>query len=190
MSSTKLLIEKILRRSDAYDWSIQGLGMLRLYLSPALRLHVWDQRYRITNVSPIHDHPWAFESEVVAGAVRQVRYIPGLSRDLGGFTLTFKYATIKCGEGAHTLSEPQTIHLQPMYEEFREGEKYMQKADEIHESQPEDGTVTLCLRTFGQNRDNARVFWRGDGDFVSAEPRPATPDEVAQITQNALTRWF
>lgn len=186
MSSTKLLVKKILEKAENFKWSIQGLGMLRLYLADDLRLHVWDNRYRVVNVSPIHDHPWDFESTVVAGAVRQVRYIEGMSYD----NMTFKYATIKCGEGACTLSEPTLIDLQPHYEEYREGNIYTQKADEIHESQPEDGTVTLCKRTFGRNRDNARVFWRGDGEFVSAEPRTATSDEVKAITENALTRWF
>lgn len=192
MSSTKLIVRKILERSDAYDWSIQGLGMLRMYLndksqSNMLRLHVWDSRYKVVNVSPIHDHPWDFESVIVAGAVKQTRYM----ENAGGYSKQlFNFCTIKCGAGACTLSEKTEILLSPFYEEYREGQTYTQKKSEIHESFPEDGTVTLVSRSFGEKRDEARVFWRGDGEFVSAEPRPATPDEVVAITQNALTRWF
>src|SRR5579859_3298084 len=54
------------------------------------------------------------------------------------------------------------------------GQTYHQEKDEIHESLPFDGTVTLVTRTFTADRDHARVFWRGTGDFVTAEPRAAT----------------
>lgn len=73
--STKLLVKAILEKARAYKWSIQGFGMLRLYLSAEVRLHVWDSRFRVPGVTDIHDHSWDFESEVAAGEVLQRRYL-------------------------------------------------------------------------------------------------------------------
>jgi hypothetical protein len=187
-STTKLLVKNILEKAEHYKWSLQGLGMLRLYLSDELRLHVWDSRYKMENVSPLHDHPWSFDSDVIAGQVDQFRYT--LSDKDTQHAQKFKFATIKCGENACTVSDPEIAYLLPHFETFNEGESYTQHKDEIHESIPTDGTVTLVHRTFHPDREHARVFWRGDGGFVSAEPRPAAKEEVKAITEYALRRWF
>lgn len=188
MSINKLLVKNILEKAEHYKWSIQGLGMLRLYLSDETRLHIWDDRYKIADVSPLHDHPWSFESEVVAGRVRQFRYteVPGEEKGAA----KFNYATIKCGEGAFTVTEPKTIWLAHKFEVIHQGERYTQHKDEIHESLPCDGTVTLVHRKFHPDREHARVFWQGDGGFVSAEPRTATYAEVKAITSHSLATWF
>jgi hypothetical protein len=183
------LVKQILNNATNYKWSIQGLGMLRLYLSDEVRLHVWDNRYRIDSVSPLHTHPWNFTSDIVAGIVRQVRYTRAAHWQSGG--LDYSSTLIKCGAGAHTLEEPSTVRLlaAPM-ETYTQGQNYMQVADEIHESFPENGTVTIITRTFKADTEHAYVLWLGNGGFVSAEPRTATESEVFSITQNALARWF
>lgn len=78
MNDVKLLVKQILQASVkepmAFQWSIQGLGMLRLYLSEETRMHVWSSLGRISDVSPLHTHPWSFNSIVVAGKVINKRY--------------------------------------------------------------------------------------------------------------------
>jgi hypothetical protein len=193
----KLFAKAILEKANSYKWSVQGLGMLRLYLSDEVRLHVWDNRFKIPGVSPLHDHPWDFESLVVAGAVRQYRYtlVPktyNAAFDGGTKLLTsYNMTTIKCGPDAEQMAQKEVVWLEKQPVEFYvEGQHYRQEKYEIHESEPLSGTVTLVRRTFKGDRDLARVFWKEDGPFVSAGARPATPEEVETITQASLKRWF
>lgn len=197
MSNEQLIketVKAILVRPHGFKWSVQGLGMLRTYLSDEVRLHVWDSAVRIPNVSPMHDHPWHLDSYIVAGEVRQFRYTienPPTDERFHRGLIRFNYATIKCGENACTVTEPQPVYLrQGLLEQYKEGQNYRQDKYEIHESLPLDGTVTLVKRTFTPDRDHARVFWEGDGGFVSAEPRAATHEEIELITMRSLEKWF
>lgn len=178
----KLLVRAILEKATAYKWSIQGLGMLRLYLSGETRLHVWDRHFIAPNASPLHTHPWAFDSLVVAGVVNQHRYVPGGT--------PYYTATVKCGPGGGIVGNPERTGLtRGPQETYRAGDHYRQWPDEIHESFPETGTVTIVTRHFSADRDYARVFWES-GDFGSAEPRVATHEEVMEITSRSLERYF
>lgn len=199
----RLLVEKILKHATAFKWQLQGLGMLRTYISPAVRLHVWDSRYRVENVSMIHDHPWDFESLIIAGVVRQHRFaeIPIVTAPIayatsGCFTPDIKaynFSVLHCGPGGCQTTEPAVCYLARQEEEmYRTGEKYWQRATEIHKSLPEDGTVTLVTRTVpkGGNPDLARVFWPAGTKWGSAEPREATLEEVVKVTKGSLEVWF
>lgn len=64
----KLLVKAVLEHAQVYTWQLQGLGMLRLYLNKATRLHVWHSGFSVPGASTIHTHPWDFKSEVVAGS--------------------------------------------------------------------------------------------------------------------------
>jgi hypothetical protein len=160
--------------------------MLRLYLSTETRLHVWDTRFAVPDVSTIHNHPWSFESYIVAGAIKQRRYI--VSPD----GKPFNVSTILAGPGGGLRTAPQPVKLEAQdLEVYGEGDSYTQTTDEIHWSMPEDGTVTLVTRRFVKaDRDHARVFWPAGADWVSAEPRPATSREIHEIMSRALERWF
>lgn len=185
----RLLVENILRNPKEFQWTVQGLGMMRLYLSQEVRLHIWDSSLKIPGVSPIHDHPWDLESTIVVGKMKQHRYTVPTYREQ--VTETFKYAKIKCGEEACTMEEPKEIELvENLLEVYPEGQVYRQKKDEIHISLPEDGTVTLVKRTFHEDRDHALVFWRGKGGWVDAVPRNAKISEVEEVCNRSLQTWF
>jgi hypothetical protein len=192
---TKQLVKAILKSPFDLEWSLQGLGMLRTYLSPEVRLHIWDERYAVPNVSPIHDHPWHLESYIVCGLLMQRRYTlidPGKRIKNDPYAYEFlSMAQIKCGENACTTTRPLKVLVRvgPL-ESYTEGETYKQTKDEIHESSPVTGTVTLVSRTFTPDREHARVFWRGQSGWVDAAPRPATRNEITEITQLALLKWF
>jgi len=185
----KRQIENILKRALNYEgWSIQGFGMLRLYLTKEIRLHVWDARFMVPNVSLVHDHPWNFFSRVIAGQIENARYYV---REPDAGSPNYFFSTIQCGPGGGMRSEPKLIGLarHPSHT-YIEGQSYSQEASEIHDTDYRDGTVTLVERTFKQDTEHARVFWKESEQWISAEPRKADEQEVEQICHRALSNWF
>jgi hypothetical protein len=169
------------------DWSIQGFGMLRTYLDTeqAHRLHIWDAARANEEVSTIHDHPWDFTSRLYSGTLTNVRFIEDETAQL------YQGARIRCGVGGGLVDDgPAELH--GLREEadglYLPGDTYSMEAPELHESLPSAGAVTVISRTFKGDRDHARVFW-ATGDWVTAEPRKATPAEVLAFTKLALSRW-
>jgi hypothetical protein len=190
-STDRLLVRKILECAPAYKWSLQGLGMLRLYLSKEVRLHVWDSRYKVPGATEIHDHPWSFRSTIIAGE---------LVNNLFDYHNTTSYGfsnadrrLIQCGPGATLMGEkvPVTISMKSE-DKYTGGDTYRQLASDIHKTKAEDGTVTIVKRTFqmDMDEDHAHVFIMHGDSWVSAEPRPATLKEVQDIAQLSLEKWF
>lgn len=194
------LVLGVLKNWVNYSWSLQGFGMLRTYLTRELRLHVWDSRFAVKNVSTIHDHPWHFESSVVAGKIVNTRYsvYPCTHTDVQieaqGLRVPFIKERIVCGPGGglakNTTMVGSRVWLIPAEPETYEvGGAYEQSAHEVHYTWAEDGTVTLVHREFLPDAEHAHVFYKADASWVSAEPRAATPDEVSAIIDHALTRF-
>lgn len=179
------LLEKPLGRT----WTIQGFGMLRTYLDPdqVNRLHIWDPDTAVPDVSTVHDHPWDFVSNIVSGTLLNQRYSVSSGDDHGAEP--FQHSLIACGMGGGLVGEADTVWLHDeLPEELGAGDRYEQRANELHESQPAAGAVTIISRVFGANRDSANVYW-SDGEWVSAEPRVATDAEVLHFTRLALEHW-
>lgn len=188
--ATKELARLILSNAEHYEWSLQGMGMLRLHMGNNTRLHVWDARFRAPGVSMIHDHlQWALESTVVAGAITNRRYAVAMDR-LSDEHRPFQFATLKPGYGCFFKHEARDIWLRALPpEQYTPGMCYRQEPSEVHETDAEDGTVTIMRKT-PTDDESARVFWPAGEQWGSAEPRPATADEVREITSHALARWF
>jgi hypothetical protein len=188
MLPNKLLVKRILETATQHEWSLQGFGMLRLYLSREVRLHIWDNRYQIDDVSIIHNHPWHFRSEVIAGQMLNTNYYVH-SGD------THFMQKIKPGEDCTALSKPEPVLLEPTSHVcYDEGQMYVQDAPTLHESIFEDGTITLVSRWGREShQDEALSAWPsnlGEDGWVSAAPRLATDEEVLDITGRALERWY
>lgn len=172
------------------NWSIQGFGMLRRHLPDDWRLNVWDSRFRVPDVSLIHDHPWHFESLVLSGRLRNVRFAVEESNRMRPSThMTSK---LKPGPGGGLLDGEGggkvRLVSQPA-EMYERGSTYLQTCDEVHLSDPEDGCVTLNRRFDRLRDDVAQVFWPVGTQWVSAEPRVAEPAEVVAIVGRALEEW-
>ena len=197
-SASKALTRAILENPKDHDWTIQGLGMLRTYLDPEhiYRLHVWSTAHMNPGVSTLHTHPWDFESLVVAGEVMNVRYIELTRAQIEEAhttpnVATWQRQTIRCGEGGGLVGGPEDVFLQRQAgEKYIAGDSYDQKAAEVHESSPKHGSVTIIKRTFGSDTEHAYVYFPVGDEWVTAEPRPAEPDEVACICADALELWF
>lgn len=170
-----------------YEWSVQGLGMLRTYVSETERLHIWHEDIRDPKASPIHDHPWSFKSEVLWGTVRQTRFE---YRHRKGFTQEWNMQPIHCGEGGGLKGESILVDLEEQpFEAYSSGQVYQQLANEIHWSRPSNNCVTLITRQYGEDRDTAHVFWPKDEEWGSAEPRPATRAEILHVTRSVLYKY-
>jgi hypothetical protein len=195
-TALRLMAKAILQQANAYKWSLQGLGMFRLYLSSELRMHVWDPGFAFPGASPMHTHPWDFNSCVVAGELTQTRFTQVGMDALGETrygTAPYRRSLLLCGEGGCQMEEPSLIYLQEHRQEsYGPGSWYSQRAEEIHWSRPEVGTVTLVFRTFREdlNRDHAYVFWPEGEEWGSAEPREAKHDEVQRMALTSLEKWF
>lgn len=191
----RAMAHAILTHADCYKWSLQGFGMLRLHLDDDVRLHIWDDRYRVRDVSVIHDHAqWGLKSTIISGAMRNTRFafsdrVAPSSVNLTAPHGLYRYATIKAGVGGGIVSESKFCILTAgKTEKYKTGDSYSQEADEIHLSMPQSGTVTIMTKT-PNDTDTARVFWPHDMQWVSAEPRAATRDEVDAIVAGALRGW-
>lgn len=185
---SQALASAILHHANHFEWSLQGMGFIRLHLVGHCRLHVWDRRFRVPGVSMIHDHlQWALNSTILSGELVNRIYLEGPSAAYG---VPFDWATIKPGAGCYFKSEPKRTYLLPQIlpERLLPGDTYRQAPDVIHETDAQDGTVTI-IRKEPTPDDSARVFWPAGTEWGSAEPRRATPEEVAAIVGVALTRW-
>lgn len=188
-------VAEMLERPRNHAWSVQGLGMMRLYLDPGKRwrLHVWSGAARVERVSSLHDHPWDFRSMILSGRIVNVRYRPVNSlSDFGPGAADWDHQRIVCGPGGCAKEPLGLIALRPGPDEvYSTGATYSQRADEVHDSRPDEGTVTLIERVVppGSDGETARVFWEPGKSWVSAEPRPARLDEVLAISAAALAIW-
>lgn len=200
---TRPLVRDVLRTWERREWSLQGLGMLRTHLSREVRLHVWDRRFAVPDATAIHDHPWDLESLVASGGILNTRYTvlpcrgapsPPIMTNQG-VREPFVKARIVCGRGgandsATLLARGELVWLQPNGNEVLwPGDTYRQRADEVHHTSYENGTVTLVRRTFAQDTEHAHVFFRESAGWVSAEARTAARDEVCAIVEHALLRF-
>jgi hypothetical protein len=169
------------------EWSIQGFGMLRTYLDDdhIKRLHIWDPDSAVADVSTIHDHPWDFTSEIISGGMGNVLYLPDEYDGSPCFS-----AKIRCGVGGGLVEEPRQLKLwrkSSIY--YPAGHGYSMHAEQLHESFPTPGCVSVINRTFRpDNTEFATVCWR-TGDWVSAEPRPATDAEITRFVALARKHW-
>ena len=177
----KVLVRNILEHAHDYSWTMQELGLLGLRLDDRreYRLHVWDPGRRLGG-PVVHDHPYDFVSTIVVGELTNARY----EEDPTGV----KYKRDRYRPGNEELRTTDFIQLAPRAETYREGGEYAQLAQELHDSQQLPGTVTIIRMTF---RDvNELTVCRAEGaPWTSGVSRPATSEEVEEMTSQALT-WF
>ena len=185
--SKKQLVKFILQHALNFKWSVQGLGMLRLYINENIRLHIWDSRIQVPNVTLVHTHPWDLTSEVIAGRIRDVVFTDDECAD----EMIFKKQNIQCGEGACLVGEPENVFLDIISDSvYEEGNQYSHHNTTPHYTSFEDGSVTLNTRDFKEDTEHAYVYIPEGEEFVNAEPRGATQEQIYGITQTSLLRWF
>jgi hypothetical protein len=192
-NTLRSLVKLVIEGSHHDQWTLQGLGMFRLYLSETDRLHVWNEEFSFPGASTIHDHPWDFDSLIIAGRLWNRLYkLPSKEGEPDFYSnnrMPFRHAIIKCGTGGSLVGEEglpvELWECSPSG--YFPGDRYSQNAEEVHETHTLPGTVTIVRRRFrkDRDRDHANVFWR-KGEWGSAEPRQATENEVKTMKVSAL----
>lgn len=191
----KLTVRAILEHPYDYEWSTQGLGMYRIYLSDEVRLHLWDQTAKVPSVTEIHDHPWGFESMIVAGELTNYRYMVDPTGANPSARHLMYSDLLLCSTG-NLRGDPSPVRLEPWFPNgkgsvYAEGNSYSQRYNEVHRTEAADGTISIIVRRFREeDRDHAYVYWDRGAQFVSAEPRKATHEEVEDVTRRSLQKWF
>jgi hypothetical protein len=175
----KVLVRNILEQAHEYPWVMQEIGLLALRLDDQreYRLHIWAPD-RCVGVPVIHDHPYDFVSRIVAGELTNVRY----EEDPSGH----KYLRERYAPPSEDLRITDVVQLVGKAETYREGDEYAQAAEELHDSHQLSGTVTIIRCTF-RNVSELTVCRPEDAPWVSGVSRPATSQEVEEISSQALT---
>lgn len=181
-SPSKALVWTILNHAEEYPWKLQEIGLLGLRLDDhrEFRLHVWDPSFNRAEDEPaIHDHPYDFTSTIIAGEMTNTRY----EENPGGVEFTrFRFAPSDESNRAE-----DSVRLSGTTTTYAEGGCYRQSAQELHDSRQQPGTVSIIRCRF---RDITRLtVCRNGGEWVSGQSRPATFEEVKEITGKAL-QWF
>ncbi len=186
---TLRFIEDVLRSAEARidRWTYQGFGMLRYYLpGPGnYRIHVWNPDGEVEKVSKIHTHPWDLESLIICGRLGNQRWTEGEGDH-------YLKQSLVCGASGCLFGSAELVRLHPRpWEDYYMGDTYFQRRDEIHSSHPQPGCVTLTQRTIpaGVSADLAYVYYPEGQEWVSAEPRQATLDEVKTWMAMALEQF-
>jgi hypothetical protein len=177
----RVLVRKILEHPHDYPWTLQEIGLLGLRLDEQreYRLHVWAPD-RCVGVPVIHDHPYDFVSRIIAGELTNVRY----EEDSSGV----KYLRERYSPPDEAIRTTDFVQLAGKAETYRKGDEYAQLAHELHDSRQLPGTVTIIRSTF-RDVHELTVCRPEETPWVSGASRPATSDEIDDITSQALT-WF
>lgn len=161
----------------AHPWKVQGIGLLSLRLDDRgeRRLHVWDPTTAPEH-PPVHDHPYDFTSTVVAGELTDTTWVEHPDGEV------FRRERYRLdAEDERTVDE---VRLLGTPQVLRAGEAYAHAAADLHDSRQVPGTVTV-IRCTWHGPAELRVCFRPGDPWVSAESRPATPDEVERVTTPA-----
>jgi hypothetical protein len=197
MNIQTALVMSILERSESFDWTVQGFGMLRTKIKDAGRIHVWDSRLRNALVSDVHAHPWPLTSTIISGELINVRYREvdtnspqDVALALRHKAMWFRRSLIKTGEGGGLTGESTRVLLRPEPPEiYTAGETYAQQPEEVHRTIPRDGTVTLMERPMGEPLQETVVYWPDGAEWVTAEPCPAMDRQRKMALGLALMLW-
>jgi len=147
-------------------------GFIQLDLDAARRLHVWHPRlpYRQKTFSPVHDHIFDFDSELLVGRLVNVKYLP--KENASGSHQKWQVGLIagentklmKVDEVRYSLYPVEVNITQPGY--VYHMEKYV-----LHETLTNEPTMTIMTKsnaelTTGPNCQGASVMvpWNEEPD--------------------------
>lgn len=184
----KELVKKIFEQADSYEWQVQGLGMLRMYLTNKYQLHIWNPKLCYADNSVIHTHPWSFKSIVLCGKLTNYIYKESETGE------KMWRQRIHCGEGGGLVGDAEIVHLEeerkyPVFPVYKDTllHGYQQNYSYIHRTEFVPGTVSLIERHFEENTEVASVYWPHGTGWTSAEPREAKRAEIIETLALAFS---
>lgn len=162
------------------DWSVQGFGLLRLYIRNLGRLHIWDSTLRYPGVTMVHNHSWDLISTIVSGRLINRRWTQQ------PFGERWKHRSILTGYDCKWVQpeDDEVFLIEEPRDVYCPGDVYRQAASQIHMTNAEDGTITMMERHEDTNGE-ADLYWRITEEWGTARPRKATRAEVLASIQRA-----
>ena len=158
-------------------WRHHGIGALQAYLSDNVRVHIWDDRLvkpGMRHSGGIHDHRFALESTVVAGALINREYSLSHSPDVTPDAYEM-YEVVKAADGSAVLRKLPGCFLVHCREvQLREGDTYTYPKRDFHETIHCGTSVTLVTKR-DQEQAPPRVL----------APVGATPTNALEDTMEA-----
>lgn len=133
-----------------YRWECHGLGMAFAYLTPDVRLHVWDKRFRHPGRwdESIHSHRWALWSTVLHGSLIQQEFEP-VDAVMDGTHVEWSVANSTWADPhALVIVNGRKLTLRQANVRVSSGEYYSMLGGNprFHRTEALDGTVTLMRR--------------------------------------------
>ncbi len=180
-------IVAMLLHPEYYEWRAHGIGFVKAYLDPekTVRLNIWHSALITPAITAMHTHPWGLRSQIVAGELRNTRWV----RRLEGMGDPYLEGKINCGQFNGVEGEPTPVWLADQTPEvYTTGMVYRQRPEEIHHTEFEDGTMTVMTRTDAPETEGvASVFWPAGTEYVDATA-PWSRDKAKLAFDAALKR--
>lgn len=162
---------------DEFEWTQQGLGMVRAKLTRSLRLHIWHPNFIVKEASRIHNHPWHFTSNILAGFLTNVKY--SFTYDASQMLVH----TIECGANVHVKDTYVARIGVDQIVTYKKGDLYSMRKTEFHNTVIGDrGCISIIERDLDSwENDDADVVTNMDKPFVNARPEKLAEKRVRQI---------
>ncbi len=208
-ATTRALVKTILQRAEHYSWEVPANGRLTLVLEPNVAvINVFHSKYRVPGTTAIHSHTVDFRSDIIGGVMQQNRYqrviadaghgpAPRVIADTGRGHEPRRYWEQELTLDGKLKRDPIECDLtEGAIETYAAGEFYEITADEIHQSVPEDGTVTLITRQHKTSPTSVSTFWpwaplaAGARPSDKIIPKEAGDEVVKDVISVALEKWF
>ena len=208
--ATWFLVRYILMHATDHVW-YRNSNCIEMRLADSgvgigVKISVFDSRYKHKDGELVHSHYSDFKSRIVAGVMRQQRYVEVTAGEVECVGEDPFEGCIPCICQAFDIDRkpvtptPVKVWLKELPEETqRAGEEYSIISPELHRTWPDDGTVTLRITEFKTPRTGIKIFWRpgeeprkgtGKESEVKIVPDGVPATMVNDIITNSLQTWF
>lgn len=153
---------------NIYDF---GLGFIRVKLTATESLNVYlDNIQRFDDHEQPHNHQYSFNSKIIRGKLREVRYL--VEKD-GDYSLT-----CTCGNTDSQVKEKVSYSISEV-NEYHEGQTYYCDRSVYHSVDATHGTVTLFVKDLFESFQDAYVIGAHGKKYES----PYTKDDLWNMVQ-------
>ncbi len=181
------IVREVLEHPGEHRWSVHGIGMMRTYLDDARewRVNLWHPVLLNPGISTMHTHPWPFDSYVLAGQLKNLRFDRCTKGSVDAEL--WNEGKIECGAGFDGLKGPPeivTLHRREV-ETYKPNMTYTQLPPEIHDTNAAAGSITVIRRGEMLPGCEASVFWPVGQEWGDAS-REYDADEAEAVVALAL----
>jgi hypothetical protein len=143
-----------------------------------LRLHVWPEA---TDDDDVHDHAWHYESVVVGGDLREIRYREAADVDTGG-TPMWRHSYGMTGHRRFTLCDPEQVDIieDPKALDWHTGDRSGGAPGHVHRFFPVTAPTVTMLRVGPILTRYSHVYRTDSSPQPVLAPRPTTQVDVAE----------